>query len=167
MSLDKFKKPIEIAKKVVDKKYTAYKMDSTDKESDMRKTVGLGTCQCCDYFLPENQSVILIEETKLPKEIDKEIKTEMQLKAYGSMLVFCRLSMKCASAKKLVRDKKYKFWVVDSSTDKLSDERYTDVQGKPLRQALTEVIGKKLLCDVGVLSAEAFKTWLSNNATTP
>lgn len=167
MSLDKFKKPIEVAKKVVNKKYTAYKMDSTDKASDMRKTVGLGTCQCCDYFLSENQFIILIEETKLPKEIDKEIKTEMQLKAYGSMLVLCRLSMECASAKELVRNKKYKFWVVDSNTDKLSDERYTDVQSNPLKQALTRVIGRKLLCNVEVLSAEAFKVWLSNNAATP
>ena len=91
MSLDKFKKPIEVAQEVVDEKYTAYKMDSTVKESDMRKTVGLGTCQCCDYFLPEDQSIILIEETRLPPEINEEVETEMKLKAYGSMLVLCRL----------------------------------------------------------------------------
>jgi len=171
MSLDKFKKPIEIARKVIDEKYTAYKMDSNARGSNMRKTVGLGTCHCCDYFLLEDQSVVLIEETQLPKTKEESenavIKSEMQLKAYGSMLILCRLSMICDSAKKLVRDKKCKFWVIDSNADKLSDERYYDTQRKPLNQALTQVVGNVLLDDVKVLSAEAFKTWLSRNAPTP
>jgi len=171
MSLDNFKKPIELARKVIDERYIAYKMDSNVQEGNMRKAVGLGTCHCCDYFLLDDRSIILIEETSLPNLDDAtenaEIKSEMQLKAYGSMLILCRLSMVYDSAKKLFRDRKCKFWVVDSNADKLSDERYYDAHRQPLNQALTQVIGTVLLDDVKVLSAEAFKIWLARHAPAP
>ena len=69
-SLEQFSEPIKIAGKSIGDKYRAYKMDSTYDINDMRKTVGLGTCHCCDYFLPKDDSVILIEETRLLERIN-------------------------------------------------------------------------------------------------
>lgn len=187
MSLDRFKKPIEIAREVIDEKYTAYKMDSTDKESDMRKAVGLGTCKCCDYFLPRNESIILIEETQLPKKVEEireeyayledekkineivndKITDDLHLKAYGAMLVLCRLSATCTSARELFDHKKYQFWLVASKIETPDEKMYFDNQKDTLKGDLTSVIGKILLEDVNVWSAEDLKIWLSNNATTP
>ena len=83
---------------------SAYRMDCTSSPN-MRDSVGLGTCNCCDYFTLANQKVILIEETKLisqiknllknnkcEEEIRKIIKEENRLKVYGSLLVLCRLA---------------------------------------------------------------------------
>ena len=130
-SLDKFLEPIKVAGKSMGNKYKAYKMDSNVANNNMRKMVGLGTCHCCDYFLPNDNSITLIEETQLLKTVedireeydylnDKDkkdvvnvrIREEIQLKAYGAMLVLCRLAAKCANAKQLFRDKKYHFWLV-------------------------------------------------------
>ena len=70
-SLKQFLEPIKIADKTIGNKYKAYKMDSSCEKNDMRKMVGLGTCHCCDYFLSKDGFVILIEETRLLKRVDK------------------------------------------------------------------------------------------------
>jgi len=184
MSLDQFKKPIEIAREVIGEEYTAYKMDSTVEESDMRKAVGLGTCQCCDYFLPGNESVILIEETQLSKKVETireeyaylenekkinkivndKIRDRLQLKAYGAMLVLCRLSKIYPGARELIEGKTYQFWLVASKIDTPGEKRYFDNQKDTLKWDLSGTIGKILLEDVRIWSSEDLKIWLSDNA---
>ena len=160
-------------------KYKAYKMDSNVANNNMRKMVGLGTCHCCDYFLPNDNSITLIEETQLLKTVedireeydylnDKDkkdvvnvrIREEIQLKAYGAMLVLCRLAAKCANAKQLFRDKKYHFWLVASNIN-LDDEKYFDNLKDSLRGKLTQVLGNTLLDEVVVLSSDTLKDKLS------
>ena len=186
MSLDRFVSLIKVAGESIDGDYTAYVMDCTSKEKDMRKAVGLGTCHCCDYFMVNAQSLILIEETQLLKTIkrlrreygdlsekkkdtmvNKRIRDEMQLKAYGTMLVLCRLSMKCTSARNLIQDRKYQFWLVASSIDAQDEMKYFDSLKDSLKTDLSQVLSKTLLDGVNVLSADTLKEWLSNNAITP
>ena len=144
-SLDKFLEPIKVAGKSIGNKYKAYKMDSTDAGKDMRKVVGLGECHCCDYFLQEGDSITLIEETQLLEKMenikkkydylndeDKDkvannrIRERMQLKAYGAMLVLCRLAAKCDSVEQLIQGKKYHFWLVVSSINLADDKIFFD-----------------------------------------
>ena len=68
MPLSQFAEPIRVCSAAV---FKAYRMDSTVKESDMRRAAGLGTCECCDYVTvsKDNQSVVLIEETDLESKI--------------------------------------------------------------------------------------------------
>ncbi len=186
MSLDRFIVPIKVVGRPLGKKYNAYAMDSSDAKKDMRKTIDLGTCHCCDYFVVSAQSIILIEETQLSKTVNKIrgeyhylnkkdqneivnklIRNEMQLKAYGAMLVLCRLSAKCDSAKQLIESKGYQFWLVASSIDTADERRYFDNQAASLKGDLKGALGEILLDDVSVLTAKVLKKRLSDNATTP
>lgn len=166
--------------------YQAYKMDSTNQNLDMRKSVGLGTCHCCDYFLVRDDFIVFIEETRLfdrvrrikedyhylkgqPQRdiINDRIRERMQLKAYGSMLVLCRLAEKCVTAKNLIQDKKFHFWVVVSNINLTKDETQFDYLKDSLRGKLKSLLGGKLLDDVNVLSPEMLKKKLSENETAP
>ena len=178
--LDKFLEPIKVAGNSIGNKYKAYKMDNTDAGKDMRKVVGLGECHCCDYFLPKDKSITLIEETRLlekmknikkkydylnDKDKDKvannRIRERMQLKAYGAMLVLCRLTAKCTEVKQLFQDKKYNFWLVASNIKSEDDKIFFDNLKDDLRQRLKQVLGKTLLDDVDVLSSDTLQDRLS------
>ena len=145
MDLKKFLQPIRLARKPL-QNHQAYRMDDTSEQSNMRKDVGLGTCNCCDYFLISNGTVVLIEETQLLQHIKRlkneynylrgtdqtefikeDIQRENWLKAYGSMLVLCRLATVCKEAKDLFGTKKYKFWLVVSDTN-MTDAEESDAQ---------------------------------------
>ena len=95
---------------------------------DLRKYVGLGSCQCCDYFLHRNNDILLIEETRLFEReenlkqkyhylsdkhkrefVTKNLFDRNLLKVYGSLLVLYHLANKHASLKKLIHNKKYHF----------------------------------------------------------
>ena len=96
MSLDRFIVPIQVARKSLGEQYTAYIMDSTSEEKDMRKAVDLGTCHCCDYFLLREESIILIEETQLLKTV-KKIRDEYDNldEVKKDEIVNKRIRMKC------------------------------------------------------------------------
>lgn len=179
-SLDKFYMPIEIAGSAIEGEHKAYKMDSTDTNHDMRKMVGLGTCHCCDYFLPAEDSITLIEETRLlekmenvrekynylndedrDKAVNDSIRKRMQLKAYGTMLILCRLAVKCSSAKDLIQNKKYHFWLVVSNITSADEQIYFDNTKDTLRGDLKQVLGKGLLDEVEVISSDDLKNKLS------
>ena len=185
-NLEQFLGVIKVADQPLSNGCTAYYMDGgkgAQEKPDLRKHVGLGGCHCCDYFLSGKQSITLIEETRLSKTVDRlraeygyldetkrdeavknRIRDEMQLKAYGAMLVLCRLSMKCASAKNLIQGKKYQFWLVASSITTQDEERHFDYQKDSLKRDLTQVLGKTLLDEVDVLSADTLKERLSGAA---
>ena len=142
IALSKFLQPIRLARKPL-QNHRAYRMDDTSEQSDIRKEVGLGTCNCCDYFLISNGTVVLIEETRLLQKIEdlkneynylrgtdqmdfikEDIRRENWLKAYGSMLVLCRLVAVCKEARNLLGTKKYKFWLVVSDTNMTDAEEF-------------------------------------------
>ncbi len=179
-SLEQFIEPIKVAKKPIGDEYTAYKMDSTIENKNMRKAVGLGTCHCCDYFQLKNDTVILIEETQLAKRIknikeqydylnDKDtteivnssLQTRMQLKTYGSMLVLCRLAKQFSNEKSLIGIKKYHFWLVASSINSRDEKRHFDFLKDSLGKKLKDVLGKTLLDGVEVFSSDILKNKLS------
>ena len=145
IDLEKFLQLIELAGTPL-QNHHAYLMDGTSPRPDMKKDVDLGTCNCCDYFSIINGVVVLIEETQLLRQIEdlkneynslrdtdqndqmkfvyKYIRQENRLKAYGSMLVLCRLATVCKDAKDLLGSKKYKFWLVVSGINMTDAEEF-------------------------------------------
>lgn len=179
-ALEQFLEPIKIAGEPLGNEFKAYKMDSNDEKNNMRKTAGLGTCHCCDYFLPQNNAVVLIEDTRLlekakdieekydylnddhkAKAINKAIVDRMQLKVYGSMLVLCRLAETCTSTKKSIQQKKYHFLMVAGKIETTEDKKYFEHLKATLRTNLLGVLGKKMLSDVSVCLPEDMKTTLA------
>lgn len=144
--LNRFYQTIEIAGKPLGEGDKAYKMDGGRNKPDMREHAGLGSCKCCDYFLPNGEEVVLIEETQLFKTImnlkkeysylphkDKGsfvlrcIENKHHLKVYGAMLVLCRLAAKCDEAKELIRGREqHAFWLVVSGIKGNENKKYLD-----------------------------------------
>ena len=174
---DQFLEPIEIAEKAMVEGYRAYKMD---REKDgMRHFVGLGECNCFDYFHLHGNSIALIEETRLKesmqhyrnthhylKDMDKDayaderMREEIRLKAYGSMLVLWRLTEKCLDAKNLFQDKKYCFWIVASDTS-AEGMRFFDNLHDDSQSMLKGALSKELVDTVEFLSPEGLRNKLS------
>lgn len=185
IALEKFLKPIELANTPLSETHRAYRMDGNSPQPDMRKDAGLGSCNCCDYFMPWNDdSVLLIEETQLIQQmkdlkreyrylksvhqkhfIDKYIKQENRVKAYGSMLILCRLAAVCKDAKNLLETKKYKFWIVDSSVYSTKDAKLFRNLKQLLFHGLSDVLSDKIVDEVKILPSNRFVTRLSEQAT--
>ena len=136
-----------------------YRMDDNSPGSNMRKSAGLGTCNCCDYFTFDNtEAIILIEETQIVDQIKnlnikyrylkigernryiKEIiKRENKLKVYGSLLVLCYLARNLTKNEEaLALSRKVDFWLVTSGSetddnwkilDNFKDELLQDLRG--------------------------------------
>lgn len=181
-NLNKFREPITVAGESLGKEYTAYKMDNTG-EMNMRAVVKLPSCHCCDYFLPMDDAIVLIEETRLRDKVEgikaehghlnlsdndmdnlvhSHIKIRMQLKAYGAMLVLCRLAAKCADAKMLFHEKNFHFWLVASNIEMDKEEKHFDNLEDTLRKTLRQVLGVIKPNGVEVLSSDALKARLSS-----
>ena len=58
IDLEKFLEPIELAGTPL-QDHHAYRMDYKQSRPDMRLEVGLGTCNCCDYFMLSQDDTIL------------------------------------------------------------------------------------------------------------
>ena len=179
IDLKKFLQPITLARKPL-QNHQAYRMDDTSEQSNMRKDVGLGTCNCCDYFLISNGTVVLIEETQLLQQIEdlkneynylrgtdqtefikKDIRRENWLKAYGSMLVLCRLASVCKEARNLLGTKKYKFWLVVSDTNMTDAEEFEakiifDHLKDNLYRDLKSLLSGKIVADVEIVPSHVF-----------
>ena len=173
MSLDQFRETIQIAGKPLDSQIVAFGMDGESREMpDMREYVELGKCNSCDYFLPADDSIILIEETQLlrgiaglktqygylnerdqEKHVNRRIREENRLKVYGSLLVLCRLRNKCDRARQMIDGKRYKFWLVVSDSDVDEIERFMDSLRENLYAELRGVLSKKVVDEVYVLPA--------------
>ena len=175
---EQFLEPIELAEKVMGGGYEAYKMDK-DKDG-MRHFVGLGECNCFDYFLPHKKSIVLIEETRFSKTMQgyrdahdylkrkdkkafaaKRMRDEIRLKAYGSMLVLWRLTEKCQAAKDLFQNKKYCFWIVESDTS-VTDLQAFDSIRDDSQNMLRGALSTKVVDTVKLLLPEDLKDKLSS-----
>ena len=180
MSLDNYKAKVVVGGETIPSQYQAYKMDSTDVDNHMRRDVELGTVHCCDFFLAINQSVILLEETDLlgtvnlirgeysylegddqDDIVNKRIRDENQLKAYGSMLVMCRLSAKNTEARKLCERGTFEFWLVAGRIENEDEKKYFDSLKDSLRGDLRRVIGRKLLGNVEVFTPTELRQKIS------
>ena len=186
-TFDEFLQPIEITGNPPGTEYKAYLMDGTSPQPDMRKEAGLGTCNCCDYFIfSKNASIVLIEETNLTKKIkdlkdeygylededqtefiSKYIRDENKLKVYGSMLVLCRLSAMSDNVNEIPQTKKYRFWLVVSGMETAEDTRLFDHLKDRLRNDLNSVLTGKILDSVEIMPSARFVTKLSQDATRP
>lgn len=52
--------------------YSAYRFDSTKAEGNFRADAGVGTCECCDYFVFDKcNNLILMEDTHLMTTIER------------------------------------------------------------------------------------------------
>lgn len=177
-SLDQFLKPIEIHGESLEQQYLAYKMDEPANQSSMRKFAGLGECNCCDYLYLQGETAVFIEETQLKRKkedienshkylndqdkkdiVKKRISEEMRLKAYGSMLVLCRLMSKLQNERNLAQVKKYDFWLVASSIGTETSKAFDNLKTlflDMLKGALGEVVN-----NVEFLDPETLKKRLS------
>ena len=162
----------------------AYRMDGTFPDPDMRRRAGLGTCNCCDYFtFGADNGVILIEETRLGDRIKdlmekykylddtdqrnhvtRLILQENRLKAYGSLLVLCRLFSKKADAvaASISSDTKYSFWLVASVKEPADDVFAMDYFKDRLGRQLRDVLTKAVVDSVEVVPAEALAAKLAS-----
>ena len=186
-SLEKFVETIQLARVSLNADYQAYRIDGNSPDPDMRKKAGLGSCNCCDYFLISKDGVIiLIEETQLIYQIknlqeeycyfkpaehkeftNKCIREENRLKVYGSMLVLCRMSAKYKDVQKLLQRNKYQFWLVVSGKDSPKNSRVFRNLRKPLLFDLRGVLTKEVVDDFKILSVSQFCTLYTQYATTP
>ena len=73
-TLKRYLVPITVADEDLGDSYHAYKMDN-EAGPDMRIDVGLGTCNCCDYFQIIDNKIYLIEEKQFVEQY-KHLKSQ-------------------------------------------------------------------------------------------
>ena len=138
-SLAQFLEVIEVAtapasaKTPIGKK--GYRMDGTGLQG-MRHHAGLGDGgNCCDYLIKNEESFVLIEETRLSGTIQQYkaafsylsakdlldltvqfIRDENRLKVFFALLVLCRLSAKYPKFKQITHAKKCRVWKFKQTT---------------------------------------------------
>jgi len=92
------------------------------------------------------------------KFVNTSIRQENLLKAYGAMLVLCRLAARCRSAKQIMHGKKYDFWLVASGMDSSGDDRrYFDNIRDSLRLELDKSLTPGFIRVVELLTPEDLK----------
>lgn len=185
-AFDQFLEPIEVAGKSLGDEHQAYRMDGRSPQPDMRRVAGLGTCDCCDYFLfAKTNIVVLIEETQLMRTIKrlkgeyhylqsdhqtefvkKYIRQENKLKVYGSMLVLCRLATVCENENQLLRTKKYRFWLIASGMNEPEDTRVFDNLKDRLLNELRSVLTGTVMDDVEIIPSNLLESKLVKHAAT-
>ena len=186
--LDKYLEQIEVADESLEgEAFKAYRMDGGRNKPDMRKDIGLGTCQCCDYFKirtrKQKEIVVLIEETRLMETlenykeeydamVDEKKKNEFLmrrvidaniLKVYGSLFTLCHGRAKCPELSDLIAEKKYDFWLVASDGDE-HNARADELMRDRIHQKLQSMLKKDLIGEVELLTAGQLKFVLSNDA---
>lgn len=159
-------------------------MDCTDEHKDMRRDVGLGTCNSCDYFHIRRGCICLIEETRLIdsfrqlksrfKDLQNEdeqeqliygsIYQEIRLKVYGSMLILCRLAARYECANSLFESKPFVFQFLVSGIEKKDDWRFLDALKIKIHNDLKSMLTKELVADVEILNLEKFKVKFNTNS---
>ena len=172
--LESFMETVEARGVEVQPNCRAYRMDGASP--DMRREVGLGTCNCCDYVTFDRAGrVVLIEETQLLRQIDnltqehgdgsrspeevtkrvlRGVKHENRLKVYGSLLVLCRLARRLtdeAEAEALAGQAD--FWLVVRDTLNGDAVRALDHIKGALLDDLRSVLTGAVVGDVEIVPA--------------
>ena len=160
-----------------------YKMDGEGPRG-MRREAGLKGCHCCDYFIANKNSVVLIEETRLsetvskykqeyrylrPGHLDKltndRIREENTLKAYGALLVLCRLAARYDEFQKIIRADKYHFWLVASDAQPANMISFEELENR-LFEALRSAFGKQRFCEITIVPGDMLENKISAYAPT-
>ena len=162
--------------------YQADKKCTVDGQKiDLKEFAGLGTefgaigggeskpGFICDYFVPLDDAMCVVEHSQMLRQMKnlkeergvslmrETIKREYRLKAYGSMLVLCRLFLR-HSVVNQQRAKEFtempcKFWVV--VTDALEDEQIRAFQF--LSDSLKDGLDGLYSSGVAILTVDMFK----------
>ena len=98
--LGKYLEPIEVAGKSIGKNYQAYRIDGDSQQRNMRKDVGLGTCSSCDYFIFNENTLVLIEETQLLWQISN-LKVEYSYLEEKVQTEFINKCIRCQGSSKI------------------------------------------------------------------
>ena len=189
VSTAQFREEIKVADPSTDKNdyrpigKDGYRMDG-EGSRDMRREADLKGCHCCDYFIANKNSVVLIEETRLsatvnkykqeygylrPDQLDKltndRIREENTLKAYGALLVLCRLAARSSEFQKIIRADKYHFWLVASDAQVANMISFEELQQR-LLDALRSAFGKQRFCEIQVVPGDMLESKISAYAPT-
>lgn len=162
-TLDQFQDSIRING---GKEIKAFRMDNTKRSEpipDMRAYVGLGSCNCCDWFFVKGDRIFIVEGTCLGKTIEgirqkysylndahkrdmvrECIRQENYVKVYGTLLVLCRLARQCREAAERMGDKKHNFWFIPEQTTDRDSLRYLENLKGDLRSVLTGKVVDKV-----------------------
>ncbi len=183
--LDQFREKIVVADT---REIEVFRMDNTRESAgipDMRKHVGLGSCNCCDYFFIHNNKIVLIEETRLMDTIEnlkqdcsylkiehlrdfvsKCVRQENYVKVYGALLVLCRLAGQYSEVSKLIKDKKHDFYLVIEGIESEEARSLFDTLRDSLFEQLRSVLTKNVIDKIEVMpSTEHLASRLSEAAT--
>ena len=179
MNLQRFWEQVELSGQPVLQNCYAYRMDGNPH---IGTKVGLGTCKCCDYFVTyEPDKVLLIEDGQLGHRIKylkkkynfrkkedrddfvhEEIIEEHLLKAYGSLLILCRLNLLHQTGKTLLQGRDYEFWVVSTDTNQAGQALLFENIKVHLRERLQNIFPSQLMCKVQVLTFQQFEARFSS-----
>ena len=175
MNIQSFWEEVKLSGQPVLQNCYAYRMDGDPHIGTM---VHLGTCKCCDYFvICEPDRVLFIEDGQLGYRIkylrnkynfrkrddrddfvQEEIIEEHLLKAYGSLLILCRLNLLHQTEKALLQGKNnYEFWVVSTDTNQPGYAYLFDRIKTRLIKRLKNIFPSQLMCKVKVLNFQQFK----------
>ena len=187
--LDRFLERIKAEDGSLAGPYRGYRMDGISPRPNMRKTAGLGECNCCDYFVSNRRTVFLIEETRLPDTvkqlrneyhyleenhqrefITKHVRQENRLKVYASMLVLSRLALESEDFKDILHTgserKKYRFWLVVSGMDRADVKiLFQNLQSR-LFQELRSVLAKETVEAVEIIPFDRLAAKLEEHDAT-
>ena len=176
MNIQHFWEEIELSDgKKLQNRY-AYRMDGP--HPDMRKFVGLGTCSCSDYFTTwKDDKILLIEDSQIglkikelkndykslrreerKKRIRRDIQQEHQLKAYGTVLVLCRLISQSKAAKGILKGRRnHIFWIVANDTDSAGYAMFFNNARTRLIEVLRSTLSRQIVHDVHLLTFKQLK----------
>ena len=156
-------------------------MDGGDQRGfpDMRRHVGIGTCDCCDYFHPDGEGVVLlVEKTALMETIrrfqrgfaaapppagdekdrdedayiNNRVLWENRLKTYGGMVVLHRLAAQCGEMDAILRQRKtFKFLLVDNGPRSPKNEKDAEHWRRQFRDDLRSLFSRGMIADVNVI----------------
>ena len=175
-----FLETIKIADELLDG-YKAYRMDGGAGRPDMRKDIELGGCHCCDYLIIREDTVILIEETRLMKTIEnyqeeydamvqedeknkfynRRIRDENILKVYGSLIVLLLWKAAHDTVSDLINGKRYNFWLVASDVETDNNEIAFDNMRDRLFQGLRSALKKSMFDDAEILTPSQLQSKLT------
>ena len=103
---------------LLDKAYGVDKSQPGESRNHtLRNKLKMGSSYCCDYIVPEDSRVILVEDSnlKIKKENGcsmQDIEEEQSKKASSSLILLNCLIQKCKKAKDLMEDKEVSFWLI-------------------------------------------------------
>ena len=186
----KYLKPIHLAGDRQPTSSSAYRLDGTGKECNLRADAGANNCNCCDYFTFDKYgSLILIEDTRLratiqakmgelkflknaPIELrDQYIKhvivTENVVKVYGSLFVLYKLlniQLSSASTEVCPIIKSIQFWLVANDSELWAEKSWEHYK-LVIENGLYGRLGHNFIRSVKVIRKDRLSEALSRAGT--